>query len=75
MFHGVMLSYKNKKNFWYTQDPYRKNKIEFFLKKFDLKKRNLEVINNEDMQYTKNENNYNDWIDESKNRLLDTFKK
>ena len=23
----------------------------------------------------KNENNYNDWIDESKNRLLDAFKK
>ena len=75
MFHGVMLSYKNKKNFWYTQYPYRKNKIEYFLKKFDLKKRNLEIINNEDMQYKKNENNYNDWIDESKNRLLDGFKK
>ena len=32
MFHGVMLSYKLNKQFWYSEDPYRKNKLGYFWK-------------------------------------------
>jgi len=75
MFHGIILSYKNKKNFWFSKDPYRENKINFFLNKFDLNDRNLNLLNEKDINYEANENQFNDWIEESKNNLVKDFKK
>ena len=39
MFHGVQFSVKYNKKFWYTIDPYRKNKLDFFLKTLKLENR------------------------------------
>ena len=75
MFHGIMLSYKYQKNFWYSEDPYRKNKIDFFLRKFNLEKRHLNFLCTKDLDYLNNENEYNEWIYESKYELLSSFKK
>ena len=70
MFHGIILSYKNKKNFWYSNDPYRKNKIEFFLDKFNLNKRMIDNIDSSEINYNSLQNKFDDWIDESKEKLL-----
>ena len=37
MFHGIQFAVKYNKKFWYTIDPYRKNKLDFFLKILNLK--------------------------------------
>ena len=73
MFHGIMLSYKNKKNFWFSSDPYRKNKIKFFLDKFELNNRELTFLSNECINFSKNKSHLDDWIDESKDKLLKSF--
>ncbi len=39
MFHGIQFSVKYNKKFWYTIDPYRKNKLDFFLKTLKLENR------------------------------------
>ena len=41
MFHGVMFSVKFKKQFWIYHDPYRENKLEYFLKYLKLENRYL----------------------------------
>ena len=73
MFHGIMLSYKNKKNFWFSLDPYRKNKIDFFLDKFKLRDRLLVDLNDEKINFEKDKNNLDDWINLSKEQLLGSF--
>ena len=46
MFHGVQFAVKYNKNFWYSADPYRVNKLSYFLKKLKLNNRKLEDNNN-----------------------------
>ena len=41
MFHGVMISTKLAKQFYYTIDPIRKNKVESFLDTFNLHNREI----------------------------------
>ena len=70
MFHGIILSYKFNKNFWYTLDPYRENKINFFLKKFNLKNRLVDFLSNKEFNYNENKSKFEDWVKESKNEIL-----
>ena len=69
MFHGVMLSYKYKKQFWISEDPYRIKKLSFFIDYLNLKNRYLENINNQQIDYKKDENKFLEWIDLSKDFL------
>ena len=39
MFHGVLFSVKYNKTFWFTDDPYRKNKLDYFLHTFKISNR------------------------------------
>lgn len=75
MFHGVMLSYKYKKNFWYIKDPYRKNKLQFFLNKFNLNNRCIDTYDQKKINYALMKNKYFDWIEFSKSYLFECFKK
>ena len=50
MFHGIQFAVKYNKKFWYTIDPYRKNKLDFFLKFLNLENRILKpTINYDDV--------------------------
>ncbi len=69
MFHGVMLSYKYKKQFWISEDPYRKNKLSFFVDYFSLKNRYLENMNDSLINYGNNKNKFDDLLNLSKNFL------
>jgi hypothetical protein len=51
MFHGVIFSFKYKKNFWYSKDPYRKNKLSFFLEYFNLEKRSIDNLSKKEIDY------------------------
>ena len=64
--------YKYKKNFWYSRDPYRANKLEYFLCKLNLKKR---VINenqdfNKEIDYISFEDKLKNWKRFSKEFLI-----
>ena len=39
MFHGVLFSVKYNKPFWFTNDPYRKNKLDYFIDTMKIKDR------------------------------------
>ena len=39
MFHGVLFSVKYNKNFLFTNDPYRKNKLDYFIKLLKIEDR------------------------------------
>ncbi len=69
MFHGVMLSYKYKKQFWIIKDPYRENKLNFFLNNLSLKDRFLEDYCDSILDYKKSEKKFLNWIDNSKKFL------
>ena len=69
MFHGVMLSYKYKKQFWYSVDPYRENKLGFFLNKLDLKKQHIKYIGSSKIKYSLKSSVLSKWIKSSKNFL------
>ena len=77
MFHGIMFSVKLKKNFWYSVDPIRKNKINHFINELNLNNReigdNTEFSDkiNYDSVYLK----LDKWIEESKNFLISNIKK
>ena len=74
MFHGVMLSFKYKKNFWFSQDPYRINKLSFFIEKFKLSSRTMENLDNSKINYNLINNELDDWINQSKNYLIENIK-
>ena len=70
MFHVVMLSYKYKKQFWISEDPYRVNKLSYFVQYLDLKNRYLESFGSNEINYTINNNKMSDWINLSKNFII-----
>lgn len=74
MFHGVMLSYKYKKQFWFSEDPYRKNKLSYFVDYLNLKSRRLDLINDSYINFNINRNKIDDWINVSKSFLKDNIK-
>ena len=53
MFHGVLLSVKLNKIFWFSEDPYRKNKLDYFVNLLNLKNRilNKKSIQNKYIDY------------------------
>jgi hypothetical protein len=77
MFHGVVLSTKFKKNFWFTIDPIRKNKLEYFIKKLNIKNRLLNENVNFDLKpnYLKINKILNKWILYSRKFLLESINK
>lgn len=74
MFHGVILSFKNKKDFWFSQDPYRINKLSFFIKKFKLFSRTMENLDDTKINYKIFQFNLLDWIETSKEYLRKNIK-
>jgi hypothetical protein len=76
MFHGVMLSVKFNKNFWYSVDPIRTNKIEYFINNLDLSTRSIENSNNfsDKINYDLINLKLNKWIEESQNFLIECIK-
>ena len=75
MFHGIQFSVKFKKNFWFSVDPYRVNKLEYFLEKLNLKKRTIEDNSNfqEEIDYIKIEDKLNKWKKFSEEYLLNSI--
>ena len=71
MFHGVMLSYKYKKQFWIAEDPYRINKLSYFIDYFGLKNRYLDKddIRDDLIDYKNYKNKFLDLLDKSKDFL------
>ena len=55
MFHGVLLSIKLNKDFWFTEDPYRKNKLDYVLDLLNLRNRTLkrEFFHDEKINYVR----------------------
>ena len=76
MFHGVMISYKYNKNFWYTFSKSRQNKIEYFVDYLELKNRKIteENLKNINVDYKINQNKFLDWKSLSKEYLLTNIK-
>ena len=76
MFHGVMISYKYNKNFWYTFSKTRQNKIEYFVEYLKLKNRKIteENLKNFNVGYKTNLNKFLDWKSLSKEYLLSNIK-
>ena len=76
MFHGVMYSVKLNKQFWISFDPYRKNKLEYFLKYLKLENRYLNkktrLDNKINYKYVKSKLNI--WIIKSKKFLEKNIK-
>lgn len=72
MFHGVQFAVKYKKNFWYSVDPYRTNKLEYFLNELNLKIRAINDDYNfaEEIDYIKLEDKLNKWKVFSKEFLI-----
>lgn len=76
MFHGVQLAVKYKKNFWFSVDPYRFNKLEYFIKKLNLENRNIEEhsISKNEIDYIKIYEKMNNWKKFSRDFLLNSIK-
>ena len=75
MFHGIMLSVKFKKQFWYSEDPIRKNKIDYFLTYLNLKNRNVNYLGNSDtdLEYAKINDKLSLWQNISRKYLLSSI--
>ena len=76
MFHGVMFSVKFKKNFWYSSDPIRANKLEYFIKNLNLSSRSLLNFKefSEQIDYDEIYKKLNPWIKESKDFLIESIR-
>ena len=76
MFHGVMFSVKFKKKFWYSADPIRTNKIEYFINNLNLSSRSLVNSKNlsDDINYESIYKKLNGWINISKEFLKECIK-
>ena len=77
MFHGVMLSVKLRKQFWYSVDPIRTNKLSYFIDHLDLSSRLLSKSENlnANFDYAKIENKLFDWIKLSREYLTNSINK
>ena len=77
MFHGVQYAVKYHKNFWFTSDPYRSNKLNFFIDKLNIRDRSkIEYSKFEEApDYNKIEKIMVPWCDQSKKFLNDNIKK
>lgn len=75
MFHGVQFAIKFKLNFWYSSDPYRTNKLEYFLKRLNLSKREIDDNSQfqEKLDYTKVNEKLEDWKKFSKSFLVSSI--
>jgi len=75
MFHGVMLSYKFNKNFWFTYNEIRKNKLEYFINFLELNNRkiSLEKDFDEELDYNKNFYKFEKWQKTSQNYILNSI--
>ena len=75
MFHGVQFAVKYKKNFWYSIDPYRINKISYFINKLDLNNRQINEFSNfeKEIDYVQIEEKMNNWKKFSKEFLLNSI--
>ena len=75
MFHGIQFAVKYKKNFWFSVDPYRVNKLEYFLNELNLKKRTMDENCNfeEEIDYISFEDKLNKWKIFSKEFLLNSI--
>ncbi len=77
MFHGVMFSIKLKKQFYYSIDPIRLNKISYIINELKLNSREINEFNKLD-----NEINYDEiyklfvqWLNNSKSFLINSINK
>tara|TARA_B100000965_G_C19511880_1_gene722319 strand:- start:116 stop:1153 length:1038 start_codon:yes stop_codon:yes gene_type:complete len=75
MFHGIQFGIKFKKNVWFSVDPYRANKLDYFLNKLNLKKREIKENSNfdEEIDYIKIEEIINNWKMFSKEFLINSI--
>ena len=76
MYHGIMFSVKFKKKFWYSADPIRTNKIEYFINNLNLSSRSLVNSKNlsDDIYYESIYKKLNGWINISKEFLKECIK-
>ena len=76
MFHGIILSIKSNKNFWYTVDPIRIFKVKYIISKFHLENRNLSNIKNLEGEIDYKELNkvLEPWINKSREFLSNSIK-
>ena len=77
MFHGIMLSVKLKKQFWYSIDPIRENKIFYFINYLNLSSRLLSKSENlnDEIDYVKVEAKLINWIKLSREYLINSINK
>jgi len=75
MFHGVMLAYKYQKQFWYSEDPYRKNKLYYFLKKLNLIKQHVDYIGINEIDYKFNDKEFKIWKKKSEEFIINNISK
>jgi len=76
MFHGIMFSVKFKKNFWYSEDKIRTNKIGYFTEYLNLSNRSInkpEDLSNE-INYSEVDKKLLPWIESSKSFLRNCLK-
>ena len=75
MFHGIMFSVKLRKNFWYSEDPIRKNKISHFINELDLNYRriNKDKDFSEVIDYSKIYEKLDVWVQKSKEFLINNI--
>ena len=77
MFHGIMFSTKLKKNFWYSVDPIRENKIKHFIDELKLNQRELKegVDLKKEINYKEVDKILDAWILSSQNFLINEINK
>lgn len=71
-FHGIIFSYKFKKNFWFENDPKKISKSEYFKNKLNLIERNIDSSQNFDLKvdYDATKEIFKEWQNLSQNYLL-----
>ena len=77
MFHGIMFSIKLKKQFYYSVDPVRVNKVSYVISEFKLNKREINASNNldSDIDYSEINKFFEQWLNNSKSFLIDSINK
>ena len=77
MFHGIMFSIKLKKQFYYSVDPIRYNKISFIINELRLNSREINEFNKLDNEINYNEiyNPFIKWLNNSKSFLINSINK
>ena len=71
-FHGIIFSYKFKKNFWFENDPRKISKSEYFINKLNLNERLIDSSQNFDLKvdYNSSKEIFKEWQNLSQNYLL-----